>query len=198
MTLSRVYMGSKRMLHEGTVALQQCGGLVSGTCTPGVSTCSSTRIQGAECEAKQGISVVELRRRGEVRLCLTALLHLCDIVSAMHERRVIHRDLHGGNILVSFKDTDSGVDVWVVDFGEAVMCAGGEALKVDEAQVMMLVRDTLRDVRQGSDRDIIRRRRNLLTSLTTNSLGLHQISSMIRTVLRGTHSGTGAIQSPTL
>uniref|UniRef100_A0A0P4WB83 Protein kinase domain-containing protein n=1 Tax=Scylla olivacea TaxID=85551 RepID=A0A0P4WB83_SCYOL len=185
---------SRALLHEAQV-LQVLAGVAGVPRLYGVTQTAPHVLVMSRCP---GISVVELRRRGEVRLCLTALLHLCDIVSAMHERRVIHRDLHGGNILVSSKDTDAGVDVWVVDFGEAVMCAGGEALKVDEAQVMMLVRDTLRGVRQDSDRDIFRRRRNALTNLTNNSLGLHQISSMIRTVLRGTHSGTGAIQSPTL
>lgn len=185
---------SRALLHEAQV-LQVLAGVAGVPQLYGVTQTVPHVLVMSRCP---GVSVAELRRRGEVRLCLTALLHLCDILSVVHERHVSHRDLHGGNILVSFKDTDAGVAVWLVDFGEAVMCAGGEALKADAAQVKMLARDTLRDAWLNSGRDIFKRRNKALTSLTTHSLSLRQISSLIRTVLRGAHSGIGTEQSITM
>lgn len=187
---------SRELLHEAAV-LQALAGVAGVPRLHGVTHTAPHVLVMSRCP---GVSLAELRRRGKVRLCLTALLRLCDIVSAVHGRRVTHRDLHAGNVLVSVKDMEAGVEVWLVDFGAAVMCAGRKAVQADEAQLTTLVRDTLRDARQHSDQDTLRRRSSALTTLTatTTSFALHHISAMIRTVLRDAHSRSGAKQSTIL
>jgi serine/threonine-protein kinase len=52
-------------------------------------------------------------------IALTALYHVAEAVDYVHSRRIIHRDIKPGNILVRSKPDGSGFDVRLTDFGLA-------------------------------------------------------------------------------
>ena len=182
----RSYTSSSRvLLHEARV-LQVLAGVTGVPRLYGMTQTTPHVLVMSQCI---GITLKALQRRGEIRACLTAFLHVCDIVSALHERQVYHQDLHGGNILVSFKGEEEewGGDVWLVDFGESVTCFTPWALGTDLAQMRRLVRDTLRDMLHDSDQDIFRQRKDAISLLNTN-LNLNQISLLVRTILHAKHT----------
>lgn len=132
----------------------------------------------------RGITVKDLKKRGQTRLCLVAVLSLCRIVSAVHQRRICHRDLHGGNILVDFTGGGKDGDVWLIDFGQAEMYAKRFSMEVDEAQVKKLLRGILRQMLQDANTDLSRRCNDVLKALAS-PLTLREISFMVRSLLQG-------------
>lgn len=129
-----------------------------------------------------GFALSVWRRRGEIRACLKAVKELCVILSKMHHRGVTHGDLHGCNVLVNVPG-DSETSVWVIDFGSAKRNADAVAMKTDVKQVMKLLRNILMTMEENSDREIYRRRREIVEFMTPD-LTLEEISSLVCGVLR--------------
>lgn len=130
-----------------------------------------------------GVSVRELWRSGEARACLTALLHLCPVLAAVHARGVCHRDLRGAhNILLHALDTEEDAQVYLIGFSGAARHASRCGLEGDTRQVAGLARDILQDMDKAFDPHIFRRRGEALRCLS-EPLHLPQIASVLRRLL---------------
>ena len=106
-----------------------------------------------------GISVKELWMRGEVRACLTALLHLCPILSQMQERRVCHRNLRAAhNILFDAAHTDGDARVYLIGFTSARTRATTNEMEADQHHLQRLVTDILIDMDKTFDPDVFKQR----------------------------------------
>lgn len=149
---------------------------------PGLYGVTKTSPHALVMSRCKGITVKELKKRGQTRPCLAAVLSLCSIVSAVHQRRICHRDLHGGNILFDFTGEGTDGDVWLIDFGQAGMYAKRLSMEVDEAQVTKLLRGILRQMLQYANTDFSRRCNEVLKSLVS-PLTLREISCMVRSLL---------------
>ncbi|MPC91309.1 hypothetical protein E2C01_086336 [Portunus trituberculatus] len=132
-----------------------------------------------------GVTMSVLRKRGEVRMCLVAVGKLCSILSHMHARGVTHGDLHGSNILVSVPDGDGkdSMSVCLVDFGNSKTNAGTELLKKDAHQLLKLLKNILRTMKEESDSNIFQRREEV-TEILDADLTLAQIFSLVGCILR--------------
>lgn len=171
---------SSIFLHEAEI-LQALAGMRGVPRLYGVTKTSPRALVMSRC---QGTTIKELKRRGQTRESLAAIPSLCSIVSAVHERRICHRDLHGGNVLVDLTGGGKDGDVWLIDFGQARMYGTRLTVEVDEAQVTKLTRSILRKMLQDSDQDVSRRCNDALKSLTS-PMNLRQISCTARHVLYG-------------
>ena len=130
-----------------------------------------------------GVTVRELWWRGEARACLTALLLLCPVLAAVHQRGVCHRDLRDAhNILLHAPGNDGDARVHLIGFSGAQRHASRRELEGDTQQVQGLARDILEDMDKAFDPHIFSRRGEALRCLS-EPLHLPQIASVLRRLL---------------
>lgn len=84
---------------------------------------------------------------------LKSLIKACRIVSDLHERGIIHRDLHDKNIIVDAADSGEVRFVSIVDFGLASLSTGDEKDRIDALQIARMTEVVLTKVTEASGPD---------------------------------------------
>lgn len=109
---------------------------------------------------------------------LRSLIKTCGIVSKLHERGVVHRDLHDKNILVDA--TDSGVVCFVsiVDFGHASLSSSEENDRIDALQIARMTANVLTKVTEASGPDFSETCQQLQEVMEGN-VSLSQVLTML-------------------
>ncbi|XP_063875302.1 uncharacterized protein LOC135108348 isoform X2 [Scylla paramamosain] len=90
---------------------------------------------------------------GHTAICMTALLHVCKIISRMHYLGISYGNLSVTNILVGVKDSGH-LDVSLLGFHRAKRNATEEDIRGDDKQMFNLIRDIIEDIKEESFRNI--------------------------------------------
>ena len=86
---------------------------------------------------------------GQTVISMTALLHVCKIISRMHHLGISYGNLSVTNILVGFEESGH-LDVSLLGFHRAKRNATEEDFKTDEDQMYRLIKDIIEDVKEES------------------------------------------------
>lgn len=122
----------------------------------------------------------------DARTYLTVLMHTCKIISRIHEKGVIHCDLHDNNILVKTAKNGDVESVSIIDFGQAEIESRSRNKKTDAKKISLNAMAVLREVTQTSDPDLYSRRLQFFR-LTKKYITVEQVSMVLCSIL---HSHT--------
>uniref|UniRef100_A0A0P4W722 Protein kinase domain-containing protein n=1 Tax=Scylla olivacea TaxID=85551 RepID=A0A0P4W722_SCYOL len=90
---------------------------------------------------------------GHTAVCMTALLHVCKIISRMHYLGISYGNLSVTNILVGVEDSGH-LDVSLLGFHRGKRNATEEDIRADDKQMFSLIRDIIEDIKEESFRNI--------------------------------------------
>lgn len=114
---------------------------------------------------------------------LRTLIKICRIVSDLHERGIIHRDLHDKNIIVDATDSGEVRFVSIVDFGLASLSTGDEKDCIDARQIARMTEVVLTEVTEASGPDFSERCQQLY-ELMDGYITLSQVLTILSDILR--------------